>query len=163
MSTSIMRALHSLHWLPTEFQIQFMVLVLIIKVVQGLGQEYLKDLLKLQDEDYGQQLHSSGPTDHSTIRVTLVCVGNRTFSNTNIPQQAYLYKYKPNKTLPKQSTPLHMLLFPGENERTNTWQMLATLLNALLEDAQILHWYMSSSQLSLLLILSIERPKIKWA
>lgn len=72
--------LHSLNWFPIEFWIKFKISGLIYKALCGLGPGYWKDHVKLQDEDQGQQLHSSGTIELSTGRVRLVYMGGRTFS-----------------------------------------------------------------------------------
>lgn len=58
----------SLHWLPMKYQ------VIIFKTLNGLDLRYLKDGLTLWDEDYGQQLHSSGTLEFYN-KVKLICVG----------------------------------------------------------------------------------------
>lgn len=41
--------LHSLHWLPVEFRIEFKVLMFVFKAINGLAPSYLSDLLTVRD------------------------------------------------------------------------------------------------------------------
>lgn len=41
--------LHSLHWLPVEFRIEFKVLMFVFKAIYGLAPAYLSDLLTVRD------------------------------------------------------------------------------------------------------------------
>lgn len=149
--------LHSLCWLSG-----------ISNLVQGLGpylQGALKDQRKFWTEDPGHQLCSSRTREFSTIKVKLVCAEDWTFSVASLslwnelPQKLktitnliiFLSKCKAHFCDLAFSTYLyitHALCYMfikktqrWQEERTNMWQILVTLLNALWEGTLTTWWW----------------------
>ena len=60
-------ALKTLHWLPIKFRIQFKILLLVYKCLNGQGPSYLSELLELKCTKSGSGLRS-------TCDRTLLCV-----------------------------------------------------------------------------------------
>ncbi len=67
----------SLHWLPVRFRIDFKVLLLVFKCLNGLAPEYLSDLLSIHNP---VNLRSSNQRQLNVPRARLKLRGDRAFS-----------------------------------------------------------------------------------
>ena len=75
---SVRDALSSLHWLPVKYRIQFKLLLLTWKSLNGEAPTYLRDLLK--PKQFTRQLRSSSDSLLEVPRTNLKTYGDRAFS-----------------------------------------------------------------------------------
>lgn len=70
--------LHQLHWLPTQYRIQFKTLLLTFKAIHNLTPLYLTDLLHIHTPS--RSLRSSSSISHTVPPARLTTMGSRAFS-----------------------------------------------------------------------------------
>ena len=70
--------LRQLHWLPVEYRVQYKILLVTYKALQGQAPSYIKDLLQFCTT--GRTLRSSARDDLYVPRTKLRTYGDRAFS-----------------------------------------------------------------------------------
>ena len=70
--------IHQLHWLPVEYRVQYKILLVTYKALQGQAPSFIKDLLQFQTT--GRTLRSSTQDDLYVPRSTLKTYRDRAFS-----------------------------------------------------------------------------------
>ena len=73
--------LKELHWLPVRSRIDFKILLVTFKILNGMAPKYLNDLITLQaPSSYNLRRNCQGPLLARPTRVTKVTMGDRSFS-----------------------------------------------------------------------------------
>ncbi|GAA6104584.1 uncharacterized protein LOC116685831 [Tachysurus ichikawai] len=70
--------LHSLHWLPVRFRVEYKVLMFVFKAINGLAPAYLTELIKVYQP--ARSLRSSGHTSLITPKYSYQKFGGRSFA-----------------------------------------------------------------------------------
>ncbi|GAA6093889.1 uncharacterized protein LOC116685831, partial [Tachysurus ichikawai] len=70
--------LHSLHWLPVRFRVEYKVLMFVFKAINGLAPAYLTELIKVYQP--ARSLRSSGHTSLVTPKYSYEKFGGRSFA-----------------------------------------------------------------------------------